>query len=187
MLPRFIATVALLVSLLPAARANNDSLESLWQDLAASDEANVRQAYRSMQVFARFGSQAVAFLGERLRPASSPDAECLARWIDDLDSTAFTRRIEAEAALEKIGLTAGPALRERLERKPPLEMQRRIESLLQRLDVHEPTAEDLRQLRAVEVLAAIGGAEARELLDTLAAGAPGARLTEAARQALPER
>ena len=43
--------------------------------------------------------------------------------------------------------------------------------------------EILRMIRAIEVLERIGSAEARTLLDALAAGGPGHRLTEDAREA----
>jgi hypothetical protein len=139
-----------------------------------------------MQAMQRAGDQGVAFLAEQLRPASPLAAESVARWLDDLDSARFTTLSVAEAALEKLGPAVRPALRDRLEHKPSLEMQRRIESLLQRLDVREPTGEELRQLRSVQILAAMDLAESKQLLHTLAAGAPEAQLTEAAQQALCE-
>ena len=47
-----------------------------------------------------------------------------------------------------------------------------------------PEGELIRNLRAVEVLEHIGTPEARQVLQTLAGGAEGARLTVAAREAL---
>jgi hypothetical protein len=46
------------------------------------------------------------------------------------------------------------------------------------------TGEELRRVRAVEVLEAVGTAEARDLLGVLAKGAPGAALTREARESL---
>jgi len=63
--------------------------------------------------------------------------------------------------------------------KPPLEVQRRVESLLTKL---EQTS--VRSLRAVEVLEYIGSPEAKNVLETLATGAEGARLTKEAKASL---
>jgi hypothetical protein len=52
------------------------------------------------------------------------------------------------------------------------------------LDSSAPSAESLRNLRAVAVLEHIASAEARKLLDTLATGAPEARLTQEAKASL---
>ena len=53
------------------------------------------------------------------------------------------------------------------------------------LDKHSvPTAGPRRDLRAVELLELIGSAEARRVLQTVAGGMPGARLTREARSAL---
>ena len=62
---------------------------------------------------------------------------------------------------------------------------RRAEELLGRLDSDRaPTAEELRRLRAAEVLESVGTPEARDLLKKLAGGAPGAPLTRDAQGAL---
>jgi len=65
-------------------------------------------------------------------------------------------------------------------------MSRRLQGLLDDITQHQwhPTPEDLRQLRAVEVLERIDTPEARRLLEMLADGAAGARLTREARDAI---
>jgi hypothetical protein len=59
-----------------------------------------------------------------------------------------------------------------------------VERLLQKMSGQSAGGELLRQLRAVELLESLGSAEARQVLETLAKGAPGARLTKEARAAL---
>ena len=74
-----------------------------------------------------------------------------------------------------------------LKEKPSLEGRKRVEGILKKLndieEMKQPLPPDeIRAIRAVEALEAIGNAEARKLLDTYAKGAPGARLTEEARK-----
>src|SRR5262249_53738594 len=74
------------------------------------------------------------------------------------------------------------ALHQTLETHPPLEICRRVEHILAKLE-QSPPPHYLRPLRAVEALEHIGTSEACEVLATLARGAPLARLTQAAQQA----
>jgi hypothetical protein len=83
-----------------------------------------------------------------------------------------------------LGELAEPALRTGLEGKPSLEVRRRVEQLLKRLEEQLPTPERLRTLRAIAVLEKIGTAEACELLRSLAEGAAGAGPTREAKSAL---
>ena len=76
------------------------------------------------------------------------------------------------------------ALRKVLAASPTLETRRRAERLLGRLDPWAPPPDRLRVSRAVEALEYIGTREARQLLRTLAHGAPEARLTQEAEAAL---
>ncbi len=75
-----------------------------------------------------------------------------------------------------------PALEQALQAARSLEQRRRLEGLLQRVASLTPDA--LRELRAVEALENHGSPEARRLLQALADGAPGVRLTREAQAAL---
>jgi hypothetical protein len=109
----------------------------------------------------------------------------LRKLLDDLDSDAFRVRQAAEDSLRQLGESAGPALREALKAKPPLDRRRRIEGLLAALDRDAPlSGESLRAARAVAVLERIGTAEARRALAELARGIESARLTRTAKDAL---
>ena len=70
-------------------------------------------------------------------------------------------------------------LRQALQDKPTLETSRRLEKLLLKCE-----AQRFRALRAIEVLESVGTGEARGLLEALAKGAPGARVTEEAEASL---
>jgi NADH dehydrogenase/NADH:ubiquinone oxidoreductase subunit G len=123
----------------------------------------------------------VPFLGENLLPAPAADPQ-LARLVAQLDSSNFTERNKATHELEKRLQLAEPVLRQALASNPTLEMRRRLEELLQKAAGWTPT--QLREHRAVTALEYMGTPEARQLLATLAGGAPDARLTQEARDSL---
>jgi hypothetical protein len=74
-----------------------------------------------------------------------------------------------------------PALRKALAGKASPEATRRLSELMDRIDGRAPSAETVCEVRAVVALEAIGSPETRRLLDKLAAGPSGVRLTEEAR------
>jgi hypothetical protein len=104
--------------------------------------------------------------------------------IADLDSPVFDVRRKATAAMTRLDWSAEPVLRQVLARKPSLEVRRRVEALLARLEAPITSPESLRALRAVAVLEYIGNPAARQVLQTLAGGAAEARLTQEARASL---
>ena len=75
-------------------------------------------------------------------------------------------------------------MRRALKDRPPLEVSRRIEDLLDRLGPSPLPPEGLRALRAIEVLEHLGTPGAMSCLETLAKGAPEARQTRDAKAAL---
>ncbi|HEV3083081.1 MAG TPA: M56 family metallopeptidase, partial [Gemmataceae bacterium] len=156
-------------------------LESLWGDLAGEDAT---KACQDLHRLAGAALQTVAFLRERLQPAIRVDPAKLARWIADLEDKKFAVRQEAVTELVKVGEQALPVLRELLQSKPQLETRRRCEELIDRLTSGAMTPAQLRVVRAVEALEQIGTPEARQVLRTLAVGAPGALPTREAQAAL---
>jgi hypothetical protein len=107
----------------------------------------------------------------------------LEQFLADLDSDRFAVRQRAGEELEKFGELAGPAFEKVLAGRPSAEVRRQVEKLAARC-APAGTPERLRALRAVEVLEYVGTAEARRLLETLAEGAPEARLTREAKASL---
>jgi WD40 repeat protein len=154
--------------------------EKCWQALADVDAA---KAYQAITDLSADPKQALPLLRQRVHAARSPDPRRLARLLADLDSDRFEVREAATKQIEEIGELVKPALQKVLIGKPSLEVQRRVEQILTNVEpAHSP--EQLRILRAVEVLELIGTAEARRLLETLASGAPEARLTREAKASL---
>ncbi len=165
----------------PAAPLTADELRTHWGSLTGDDAA---AAWRTIHRLIASPKQTVPFLRARLRPASPVDAKKLRRWIADLGHAQFALRHKATVALQALGEQPEGLLRQALRTTPSLEHRRRIEALLTRIERYAPAPDRLRALRALTVLERIGSAEARDLLRTLAAGAPEARLTDEARQAL---
>jgi RNA polymerase sigma factor (sigma-70 family) len=152
----------------------------LWNDLASTDAS---RAYRAQCVLGAAPQVAVELLGQRLRRAVAPAPERIAQLLRDLDSDRFAVRREAAAELAKLGDRAGPALRRAHKEASSLEVRRRLDLLLARLDGPVTFPEELRALRAVELLEFAGGA-AEKVLRDLARGIPEARLTQEAVLAL---
>jgi hypothetical protein len=164
-------------------RLSSSELASRWDDLAGDDAG---KAYRAMAALVADPEQAVTILRAHLRPVPPVPAARLDRLLADLDSDRFAARKRATEELEQLGELAEPSLRQVLAKRPSLEVCRRIEQILVRIDNRAwlPPTDDLRPLRAVTVLERIGTPEARRVLAVLADGAAGARLTREAQASL---
>jgi hypothetical protein len=141
-----------------------------------------KDAYKIIEQMLDVPEDAVALLKERVRPVEAGDPQVVARLIAQLDSKSFKERVEAENALEKLGEGAAHLLRKALDDKVSLELRRRLEALLLRCEATSTAG--LQHHRAVAVLEWIATPAARDVLRTLADGAPQARLTLEARGAL---
>jgi WD40 repeat protein len=157
------------------------TLDALWSDLADADAV---KAYRSVWALTKMPKETTAYVGERLKPTAAPDAQKVERLVTDLNSDRFAVRDKANQELARLGGLVEPALRKALEANPSLETRQRIEKLLRGLLGPITLPETLRAVRAVETLELIGTGEAKALLAQYAAGAPLARLTQDAKEAL---
>jgi hypothetical protein len=128
--------------------------------------------------------ETVTFLTAKLHRVPVIDQADIGRLVDDLDNKNFGMRQKATKDLEKLEGQARAALERALAKAPSAEAQARIKKLLDRLEAPLSLPEDLRALRAVEVLERIATPEARDLLGLLAKGATGARLTHEAAESL---
>jgi dipeptidyl aminopeptidase/acylaminoacyl peptidase len=154
--------------------ASAGGLTAAWDDLLVEDAA---RGYRAICALAK-SSDGAAFLAKRLPPATEPGGR-VARLIQSLDSDVFDERNKASQELEKLGEVAEPALRNALNDKPSAEARKRLGRLVGKLG-----AEWLRTQRAVEALELAGTPASDKVLQSLAGGAPDARLTREAKAAL---
>ncbi len=151
--------------------------EVAWADLAGSD---AERAYAAICRLIGNPTEAVRQLRSRLRRAPRPDRVRLGLLIRNLDSGEFAIRQEASRQLAALGEDAGIALEEALRGPLPPEARRRALVLLKEHRPSVPPPEQLREVRAVEILEYIGTAEAQQVLEDLSHGASGVRLTEEA-------
>jgi len=156
-------------------------LAALWQALAGDDAQKVAGVMERMTAAPR---QTAAWLKDRVPVAPALDADKVAKLLDDLEGDNFAKRNRANTELEKLGELAKPALEKRLTDMPPLEVQKRIQALLDKLKGPVTEPNKLRALRAIEILEHIGTPEAQEVLQKVAKGTPEAQLTLEAHAAL---
>jgi len=156
-------------------------VESLWSDLAGQDAKKAYQAVVALSLDAK----QVAWLKDHIQPVSGVDPKRIDQLIADLDDNNFTVRQRAAEELEKLGELAEPALEKVLKNKPNLDLEKRIQALLEKIVTgKEPPASILQALRGLEVLEEVGGAEARQVLEKVAQGTAGAQVTRAAQVSL---
>ena len=157
------------------------TLETLWADLADQDAG---RAYRAIAQLSSDPERAVPFLVKRLHPVARVDPSQIEQWIKDLGSNQFSIRQKALTALEACGESAESALRQALKQGPTVEVRRRVELLLQKIDQGILPMEQLRSLRALTVLEHSGREDARKRVTVIAGGAAEAWLTREAQASL---
>jgi WD40 repeat protein len=165
----------------PAGKPSPKLLNELWSALGGSDAA---LAYQTLWALAEAPAEAVAVIRQHLSPAAAPKAGWVQQRIADLASPSFQVRQKAMKDLLDQADFALPALEMALGEPLELETRRRVELLLKRLSMGPLTVEQRLAVRAVEALECIGTPAARDLLESLAGGAPEARLTQEARASL---
>jgi WD40 repeat protein len=181
-------TTALVWDLSPLKAAVNPPVEMTAADAEtrwnALENPQGAAGFKAILELAASPVEALKCLRSRLKAAPALDDEVVQKLLVQLDSEKFKERQQASADLIKLGERVVPALEKALAAKPALEMQRRLETLIDRLAGPRMSGEQLRTVRAVEVLERIDSKDARELLQQLAEGAPGALMTIHSRAAL---
>jgi WD40 repeat protein len=155
-------------------------LELLWAKLV---DENAAAAYQAMGTLVKSPSQVIVMMKSRLQPTvEAKDVEHIVQLVKDLDNDKFAVREKAYKALQGLSFEAEPALRKAMDAKLSLESVLRVKRILEKLGALTP--DRLRILRALEVLEYIGTAEAREVVEALSRGTPGAWMTREATASL---
>jgi WD40 repeat protein len=154
---------------------------SAWVDLGSGD---AKAAFEAVRTLTHAPTEALRRCREGLKPAGPVDAQLVKRWVNDLGDTRFAVRDKASAELLKLGPRAADALEALLAGSPPAEARKRATQLLTAARGQVPGPDRLREIRALELLERIGGNESQRLVESLAAGAADAPLTQDAAEIL---
>jgi hypothetical protein len=160
---------------------SSKEMDALWTDLASSE---AQRAHTAMWKLAAAPDQASAFLATRIHPVESVPEDKLLRLIAKLDSLDFAERQEVTRELEGLAEPAEDALHHALDKESSPEFRRRAEQLLSKLRGPTSDPQRLRALRVVAVLEYAATRRAKDTLEALARGYPGALLTEQAKSSL---
>jgi WD40 repeat protein len=162
-------------------KLSSRELEACWTDLADTDTA---KAYQAMQTLALAPfEQVVSLMRGHLRPEPPADPKQVAGWIRDLNSDEFGVRENAGQQLKKLGHRAEAALKQAVASKPTPEAGRRLQQLLDQLDLAN-SPDQLRQLRAVAALESSAAPQAIQLLEYLTKREAGTFLSREAQASL---
>jgi hypothetical protein len=152
-----------------------------WPHLAEIDPG---KAYRALVQLEQRPKETLALFRKHLAAVPRANEKEIQQHLRDLASSNFAVRQQANTALEKAGEQAAHLIQEASKSPPNLEVKRRLEALLERLDDPLGDGNQLRAYRCLTVMERIGTAEARKLLEELSQGAPAAWLTIESRHSM---
>jgi len=170
---------AVLWSLRPPDLKPSTSANALWDDLVAEPA----KAYRAQWNLLDDPKSAAKLLRDRQDPEKAPpDVKQVRRLISDLDSDNFRVREQAMKALRGLGKPVVPSLRD-MQKAAGAEGGKRIGELIAEM-TRALAPNDLRQVRAIQVLELAGTPDAVAVLKEWAGGLPGTLLTDEAAAAV---
>lgn len=152
--------------------------DAVWTDMSSPD---AKVAFAAVGTLRANPAEAVAFLKDRVKLPAAPSDETVTQWLKGLDAAAFGVRERSQRDLAAVAELIRPKL-EAARKTASEEAGRRLDQILKAPEALTP--EDLRRIRACEVLEGIGGPDALQLLRAWAAGPTGARLTQEAKESV---
>jgi WD40 repeat protein len=172
---------ALLWSVQPSAEpGRNATPDALWSDLAGEPA----RAYRAAWTMIADPQTSSAYLRGKIAPAKIVvEEKRVQKLLADLESESFDEREAASRALAAMGAAIEPLLSKARNESESAEVRKRVQSLLDALK-REPTPDDFRVMRAIQVLEVANTAATRRVLQEWAGGTAGVPLTKEAQEAL---
>jgi hypothetical protein len=157
-------------------------LDKLWLELA---DEKPEVGYAAIWTLSAANKPAVALLKQKLHAEKPATGEQVKELLLKLDNEKYQTREAAFGALKKLGAVIEADLRAALEdTKVSAESRKRLQKLLETLDKRPASPEELRFVRALQVLEHMATSDSQAILATLAGGAPGAWQTLQAQLAL---
>lgn len=155
-------------------------LKQYWSDLGGLD---ARRAFQAIHKLSADPDKVMPILRERIKPTPLPTKDEIKKLMAQLHDSTFRIRESAAKRLRQLGPEADALLKEALPANAPLELRRRLD---EHYAGHASNLDRDRLLsvRAIRLLAMIDSTASRDLLRTLAGGAPGAWVTQEADGAL---
>jgi WD domain, G-beta repeat len=162
----------------PLAPLADEEFAEMWSDLA---EADGFRTYRAFRYLAAEPKRAVPLIARHVEPVPAGDAQKINQLITDLQNPNAGVRRKAMTELRGHGEAALGALSQLPDQSRNLPA---VQQMTRKLYAQVATPDRSRSLAAVLVLEQVGTPEARQLLEKLAKGAAGAKLTVDAKAAL---
>jgi WD40 repeat protein len=160
---------------------SEQDLVTHWDRLRNS---TAEEAYRCKWAFVGDPKKTVAFFWERLRPEPLIAAGRIQSWLVDLDSPRYAVRERAHRELLSHFDQTENELRKCLTESISVEKRNRINRIIDASFAAIPEPDQLRDLRAIEVLEQIGTPEAREVLQSIAKSDVPTRISRDAAESL---
>jgi hypothetical protein len=155
-------------------------LEEQWTLLG--DPSPIK-AYGAMRRLLASPEVTLPFVKERLRP--EPDqTKKISVFIADLDSDDAEQRQRAEAGLLELGEAGAMQVQKAIRAGVPLEVDRRLKRVLEKLKDEGPGHRTRRMIWAIDLLEQLGTPEARALLEDLGKGSTSSWVTREANASL---
>lgn len=159
--------------------------QELWEGLCSASEFRRQHV---LQIFKEHAEQAAHLVKERVRPVSPKRLQEVAALLGLLEDDSAAVRDQAVADLKGVALEFESLLSAALEKAPAGETKNRLTRIFKQMTDPEdpllPSVSLKEDLAGIMLLKILGTENARKVLESLAAGAAGARVTDEAAAAL---
>lgn len=160
---------------------NATDLKGSWQNLGSKDG---KVAFRAMFNLATDIDKVAEFLESHVHPIPHSDGDTFRQLTKMLGAADFEIRKKATEQLGRYSSSFEPGLRDLFETSEAAEDRMRLAQVRKVGAFGSSDLETLRASRAIQVLERIGSVRSERILDSLAKGAPSAKVTQEARSAL---
>jgi WD40 repeat protein len=156
----------------------DEEFADLWNDLS---DADTFRTYRAIRYLSADPKRAIALFEKNVKPVPPGDEARITQLIADLQNINGGTRRKAMTELTTHGEAALGAL---TQLPPEQQNHQTVRAMIGKLSNKQPPADRMRTIKAVQILGQLGTDEAKQMLEKVAKGATGVRLTLEAKAAL---